>query len=239
MAPIIKTSSWAPFVLGCVATIGAGLAPPTKPAHAEPEPPGGHHRFEDPIVPFDRTDPRPLPDFPLNPIVPSAALGYLPGAAAVGDGGAATYTIPLAVPPGVRGMQPNLSLLYSSKGESGVLGLGWSLVGASQIERCRKTLRADGVAAGYDGTSEDALCLNGRRLVQVGTAPEGPEYRTEASPFDRIVHHLSTDTFEMKSADGRISTYKPLSLPRHRPVDPNLDGDPGNDVDKLTPWRVT
>src|SRR5688572_5293618 len=87
-----------------------------------------------------RPDPRPFPDFPHDAIRPSDGNLYLPGSAGVNGAGAATYTIPLAVPPGVRGMQPALSLVYSSKGENGIAGVGWSLTGASTIAPCRKTL---------------------------------------------------------------------------------------------------
>ena len=51
--------------------------------------------------------------------------------------GRATTAIPLAVPPGRKGIQPSLALAYSSSGRNGWVGVGWSLeVGA--IERSTK-----------------------------------------------------------------------------------------------------
>ena len=122
----------APLALGLLVALAALLSPPVRTAQAEREPSGeterepsdSHGRFEAPLEPYPRPQPRRLPEFPLDPIVPSAPPGYLPGSAGVDGGGAATYSIPLAVPPGVRGMQPNLSLSYSSKGQNGILGVG-------------------------------------------------------------------------------------------------------------------
>jgi len=41
--------------------------------------------------------------------------------------GAASYKIPIEVPPGRKGMQPNISLIYNSYTNNGWIGEGWSL----------------------------------------------------------------------------------------------------------------
>ncbi|OGX37530.1 MAG: hypothetical protein A3C53_04955 [Omnitrophica WOR_2 bacterium RIFCSPHIGHO2_02_FULL_68_15] len=51
--------------------------------------------------------------------------------------GRATTSIPIAVPPGRKGMQPNLALTYSSSARNGWVGVGWSL-DAGYIERSTK-----------------------------------------------------------------------------------------------------
>ena len=56
-------------------------------------------------------------------------VGSLPGEVQVDNTGSAKYTIPLAVPVGTGGIEPELSLEYSSQGGNGPLGVGWSLGG--------------------------------------------------------------------------------------------------------------
>src|SRR5207302_1814236 len=55
-------------------------------------------------------------------------VGALPATADV-QGGAAVYHIPIEVPPGRNGMQPSLSLDYSSRNGNGIAGVGWTVSG--------------------------------------------------------------------------------------------------------------
>ena len=54
-----------------------------------------------------------------------------PGEFSVSSTGAATYSVPIVVPPGTAGVEPKLSLNYSSQGRNGLLGVGWSIGGLS------------------------------------------------------------------------------------------------------------
>ncbi len=115
----------------------------------------------------------------------------LPGSFAVTEGGAATYEIPIEVPPGTAGVEPKLSLTYSSNGGNGLLGVGWALSGLSQISRCARTVATDGQHGGVNYDANDRFCLNGDRLVAIsGTyGADGTEYRTQSEGFSRIISH--------------------------------------------------
>lgn len=114
-------------------------------------------------------------------------VGTLAGDAGV-SGGAATYTIPVTVPPGRNGMQPDVALSYSSRGGNGVAGMGFSLSGLSSIHRCPQTKAQDGAARAVRFDAQDVLCLDGQRLMVVqGTyGQSGARYRTEIDNYTRV-----------------------------------------------------
>jgi hypothetical protein len=91
----------------------------------------------------------------LAPVDAEAAVGSTAGRFQVTATGAAAYRIPIALPPGTRGVQPNLGLSYTSQSGSGILGAGWSLDGFSAIARCPRTVAQDGVAAPVNLDSND------------------------------------------------------------------------------------
>ena len=80
--------------------------------------------------------------------------------------GTPSYNVTIPVPPGIAGMAPNISLLYSGSAVNGPVGLGWTLQGISMITRCAGNKRVDGYARRVDYTSNDKLCLDGQRLIQ-------------------------------------------------------------------------
>lgn len=85
---------------------------------------------------------------------------------AVSGSGSPSYSHPISVPPGVSGMQPNLSLMYSGGGVNGPVGHGWSVQGISMITRCPATRTVDGAPRGVRFDQGDKLCLDGQRLIQ-------------------------------------------------------------------------
>lgn len=145
--------------------------------------------------------------------------GTLPGKLSVGDDGQASYSIPLSVPLGTAGMQPELSLNYVSTGSNGMVGLGWSLGGLSSIHRCAKTVATDGVAGRISFDKADRLCLDGQRLLRADGGNQGSdagrldaaywaeegEYRTEIENYSRITR--LKDGFRVETKDGRIRYF--------------------------------
>jgi len=114
----------------------------------------------------------------------------VPGQFNVSATGAATYTIPIAVPPGTAGMVPALTLDYSSQNGDGIVGLGWSLNGLPSIGRCSSTFAQDGARAGVVFGPSDKFCMEGQRLISAGTSSlctNGIVYHTEIEGFSRIV----------------------------------------------------
>lgn len=128
----------------------------------------------------------------IDPVTRSLNTSYLvgttEGAFNVSATGGATYTIPLDLPPGVAGLQPNLSITYNSLGGPGVAGYGWNISGISAITRSPQSYYHDGQSVGVDLTSADRFSLDGQRLVCTsGTyGGNGSQYRTENDIFTRV-----------------------------------------------------
>ncbi len=93
-------------------------------------------------------------------------VAVVPGTFEVSPSGAATYTIPIDVPPGINGMQPNLAFVYNSQSGNGELGLGWGLSGLSAVMRCPTDLTRDGYIDPVDYDDNDQFCLGGSRYTQ-------------------------------------------------------------------------
>lgn len=140
-------------------------------------------------------------------------VGRVAGEAGVA-GGAATYTIPIVVPPGRRGMQPSIALNYNSRSGNGLAGVGWSLSGLSSMTRCPSTLEQDGVVRPVALDGGDKLCLDGQRLIpttgsygQIGTT-----YSTEIDSFARVTqlggNLASTSSyFKVEYKNGDVAYY--------------------------------
>src|SRR5258708_413257 len=102
----------------------------------------------------------------------TTVAGFPPGSFSVSPSGAATYTIPIQVPPGIAGMEPKLALTYNSQGGNGLVGMGWALSGLSVVHRCPRTIAQDGVRGGINYDANDRFCLDGQRLISIGAAPD-------------------------------------------------------------------
>ena len=169
----------------------------------------------------------------------TTAVGATAGQFSVSDSGAATYSIPIQVPSGVNGIQPNLAITYNSQGGDGHLGVGFGLSGTSYITRCPKTIATDGVREpiNYDNTVDpvngnDAFCLDGQRIVPVsggvmmvdcmwpppgsnlGTSKAtkclGWDFRTEIENYSRII--AVSDNAMAYSENGVVNLFSNVPL---------------------------
>lgn len=156
----------------------------------------------------------------LQPTQHQPGVGAIEGVGSV-DGGVASYRIPVALPPGRNGLQPQLSLSYSSRAGNGVLGKGWSLNAGSQISRCPQTRAQDGQAIPVQYLSSDRLCLDGQRLIAVSGSygASGTIYRTETDTFMRVTQsggiNGTSTWFKAELKNGRIRYYGFDSGSRH------------------------
>ena len=125
----------------------------------------------------------------LTAPVAFAGLGRTPGSAWVSDDGEASYSIPVDIPPGTNGLTPAVSIDYRHRTRGGLLGVGWSVGGLSQVTRCARTFAQDGVAEPAGKFTDERFCLDGQRLKVVNGAVYGAvnaEYRTEVESFARV-----------------------------------------------------
>ena len=113
------------------------------------------------------------------------SVGGVPVSFDVLQTGAATLSIPIECPKGVNGMQPNISIGYNSLSGDGFAGWGCSIHGFSAITRGVKTVYYDGAANGRDFSENDALYLDGKRLVQKygNGIVNGATFVSESDPY--------------------------------------------------------
>ena len=149
--------------------------------------------------------------------------------------GSAAYSIPIDVPPGIGGLQPNLSIVYNSLSGNGNAGYGWNISGLSAITRAGQDYYHDLNTTSVDLTTNDRFYLDGQRLIcpngsgQYGT--NGSVYRTENDIFSKVTCYTGTngpDKFEVKAKDGMTYQYGYNSY-----ADQTIDG-----IDQTIGWYL-
>ncbi len=122
-----------------------------------------------------------------------------------GNTGAFSTSVPIQVP-SHRGLEPSLSLVYSSSRGNGIVGVGWSLVGFPVVER----QGADGGSPQFN--SSDSYRLSGRELKSCGESSSpgcqaGGTHFTEYENYQRITYDSGLDQWTVDARNGTTSTY--------------------------------
>lgn len=132
----------------------------------------------------------------------AAASGGAAGSASGSDAavaestGAATLSIPIEAPLGTGGFQPQLALRYSSLGEDGPFGVGWSL----QLGEIRRAVRF-GTPTYNDAV--DRYEIDGELLVpKIG---ESGRFHTQTESFRRIL--FTTNGWEVTFPNGNKARF--------------------------------
>lgn len=142
----------------------------------------------------------------------STEVGTLKGNLDVSLNGALNYTLPIAVPPGINGIQPQLNLVYNNHSGNGLLGYGWNITGLSAITRIPSTIHHDGANEPVDYV-DDRFALDGQRLIvnRFQTYGQtGSTYQTEVFSNIKITSTLlgiNKTGFIVNYPDGSTAYY--------------------------------
>jgi hypothetical protein len=130
--------------------------------------------------------------------------------------GTGNFTVPIALPPGRNGFQPQLSLVYSTGNGNGPFGLGWSLSpGVS-----RKTSK--GIPR-YDDAKDTFILSGAEDLVPIEKKEVATRYRPRTEGLFALIDHrrdAKEDSWEVQSKDGLVSLY---GTPRPKNAPPDWD----------------
>lgn len=144
----------------------------------------------------------------------SLPVGAIQGSADVTAMGAATYSIPIEVVPGTRGVQPNLSVVYNSMAGTGILGGQWDLDGISAITRVGQKPFLDLHSTSVLMTYSDRFALDGNRLICSDPTlygRPGTLYQPEFEDFSKIYSYGSVgfgpEYFKVYRDDGSVAEY--------------------------------
>lgn len=155
-----------------------------------------------------------------------SAISETVGNLSVSLSGAAQYTLPIKVPPGLNGVVPQIALAYSSQTGNAIAGYGWNLSGVSVISRIPSTKFHDNNIDAVDFDTADRFSLDGQRLLlKSGTyGSNGAQYATENFSNLKIVSSgvspygssYGPASFTVTYPDGSVAYYGLTSNSRSR-----------------------
>ncbi len=99
----------------------------------------------------------------------------------VNGAGQLQFTLPIALPPGVKSVAPQVNLIYTTGSSNGIAGYGWNISGITSVSRIGKNIEKDGEVRGIQLDYSDYYQFNGQRLILKSGeyGKDGAEYVTE------------------------------------------------------------
>lgn len=164
----------------------------------------------------------------------SLGIGSLSSVFEVDALGNASYSIPLDIPKGTSGLEPQIVFNYLSGRTDGALGIGWEIGGLSVITRVPKNYYYDGTVEEVDFSFNDRFAIDGKRLLidNGNYGANGTLYFTENEEFSRI-------TFNGVSGNGpswfKVETKNGLTYEYGNSSDSRVEFD---DEDTPYMWRL-
>jgi RHS repeat-associated protein len=146
--------------------------------------------------------------------------------------GTGNLSVPIALPKGRAGLQPELALVYSTGQGNGPFGLGWGLSVPGVSRDTSKQIPV------YDDNTDIFLLSGAEQLVPLSSSPGAIRYRPRTEGlFARITHFKSgpADYWEVRSRNGLISLY---GDPSPATAGASILCDPG-DNRRIFSWHLT
>ncbi len=152
--------------------------------------------------------------------------------------GTGNFSIPISIPPGRNGFQPQLTLQYSTGNPNGPFGHGWGISVPGVARKISSRIPI------FDDNSDTFVLSGHEDLVAVPGAPTGAQrYRPRAEGlFARIDHYrdLQNNYWDVRTKDGLRNTYGTPRPANAGPdwIDPAVLADP-RDLTHVFAWKLT
>ncbi len=156
------------------------------------------------------------PGIELQPQIPksysidkSRAVGEIAYMTKIDHSGAMTINIPIEMPKNSKGSSPQVGLSYNSNASNGILGIGWSISGLSQISRTNKSIYYDGKTEGIKYNTDASFTFDGIRLIKLSSTATNITYQTEQGNI-KVVATISGTLlkyFTVYYPNGSVAIY--------------------------------
>jgi RHS repeat-associated protein len=154
--------------------------------------------------------------------------------------GTGNFSVPIQVLAGRHGLQPQLSLGYSTGNGNGPFGLGWALSVPGVTRKTSHGVPRFRDVPGSAGEPADVFLLSGAEdLVPVAKpAPGRIRFRPRTEGLFARIEHVTDggDFWEVRTRDGLTTVYGTPEAPPGQ--DPATVADP-NDPGRIFGWRIT